>query len=150
MINQALYDNGSGGRKEIKGNTPVINSSLHTELYIALFGGQVEKPTTGQTETKNIEKGWWGNKPYNPQRWVNSETEAQLKGMVINPNNISKLESALKNDLKKFEKYGTVSFTIGVKTNRVDINIKIAGDSKEYLFVWDNTVKDVIISTRTK
>ena len=151
MINISLYDNGSGGRVETKGVNLVITRSLYTEIYIALFGGQTEKVTTSTPDTKKIEMGWFGNKPGNERRWVNSQTEAILSGMVITPTNIAKLENAIASDLKQLKKYGESTYTVSVpKPNRIDINIQMVGDNKEYQFVWDNTMKEVIISSKVK
>lgn len=147
MINFSIVENGSGGMIETKNNNPVLHNSLITELYIAMFGGQTEKVTNGYTETKKMEEGWFGNSQANSSRWVNSETEAALIGKTITPSMLSKLESAIGADLKKFEKYGTVEYSVEVKSrNKVEILIKIEGNNKEYKFVWDGTVNEVILA----
>jgi len=147
MINFSIVENGSGGRIETKNSNPVLHNSLITELYIALFGGQTEKVTNGYYETKKMEEGWFGNSPANSSRWINSETENALIGKTITPSMISKLESAIGADLKKFEKYGAIEYSVAIKSrNRIEISIKIEGNNKEYKFVWDGTVNEVILA----
>lgn len=147
MINFSIVENGSGGRIETKNSNPVLHNSLITELYIALFGGQTEKVTNGYTETRSMEEGWFGNSTANSSRWINSETENALMGKTITPSMISRLESAIGADLKKFEKYGTFEYSVAIRSkNRIDIVIKNTDYNKEYKFVWDGSLKEVILA----
>ena len=147
MINFSIVENGSGGRIETKNSNPVLHNSLITELYIALFGGQTEKVTNGYTETRSMEEGWFGNSQASSSRWINSETENALMGKTITPSMISRLESAIGADLKKFEKYGTFEYSVAIRSkNRIDIIIKNTDYNKEYKFVWDGSLKEVILA----
>lgn len=147
MINFSIVENGSGGRIETKNSNPVLHNSLITELYIALFGGQTEKVTNGYTETRTMEEGWFGNSQANSSRWINSETENALMGKTITPSMISRLESAIGADLKKFEEYGTFEYSVAIRSkNRIDIIIKNTDYNKEYKFVWDGSLKEVILA----
>ena len=147
MINFSIVENGSGGRIETKNSNPVLHNSLITELYIALFGGQTEKVTNGYTETRTMEEGWFGNSQASSSRWINSETESALMGKTITPSMISRLESAIGADLKKFEKYGTFEYSVAIRSkNRIDIIIKNTDYNKEYKFVWDGSLKEVILA----
>lgn len=139
MKNLSIIESGSGGRYSLKNGLPFIQEGLATEIYIALFGGMVEEFTASQTDKHN---GWYGNREGKEQLWVQSETEGILDGMVINTNNIFRLEQAVLSDMKKLSRFGEAKAAVrATGKDKVSINVEI--QSTVYSYEWNETIKEI-------
>jgi phage gp46-like protein len=111
---------GNGGDLQQIGNDLAVVYSVENQVYLALFGGNVE----GNTDTK-IGSGWWGNKLFfgnDTAKQFNSNTERILNTVALSSAGRIKIENAVKDDLKYLNANITVIVTIpSINTVRIDI-----------------------------
>lgn len=111
---------GNGGDLQQVGNDLAVVYSVENQVYLALFGGNVESNTSDSIGT-----GWWGNKLFhngNTGRQFNSNTERTLNTTALNTAGRVKIESAVKEDLRYLKANITVVVTMpAVNTVRIEI-----------------------------
>lgn len=119
---------GNGGDLAMKGNDLAVVYGNENQIYLALFGGNVEQDTPALiTNAQTFD--WWGNTLLfgnNRARQFNSKTERTLNEVSLNSSGRIKIESAVKDDLSYLRELGadvTVNVEI-IATNTVKIFIK--------------------------
>lgn len=122
--------NGNGGDIQYVGNDIAVINGKENQVYLALFGGNVE----GDTTSVNSNSGWWGNNLFHKgrdDRQFNSKTERTLNTTALNSAGRAKIENAIKDDLKFLQDRGadvTVEVTIpSVNTVKMIIRVKYPG-----------------------
>ena len=145
-----VYENGDGGDVYFSGGDLEVTNSLFNQIYLALFGGNVEQ-TTREAEPQDEESvqrfDWWGNSVLfndNPEQQFNSLFERALKETPLNSNGRLILESTAKQDLEFMNKIAEIDVQIQlVDTSRARINITFnqpEGIGERLLvFLWDGT-----------
>jgi hypothetical protein len=153
MKDIALYETGNGGDLFIENSDVSTVGTLTHQVYIALFGGNVEASTKGnelETEKRN---DWWANSlifKEDSTRQFNSETERILNTTALNSSGRIKIERAVKNDLKFLSQIINLSVLVQIISDS-KINIIVSfqelqnGENKVLQFLWDNLKKEIII-----
>src|SRR5690606_6946193 len=92
MPNRRYFDvaigeaEGNGGDIKLLGNDLAVIYSHENQVYLALFGGNVEQSTPAQETTETTED-WWGNNLLfggDAAKQFNSETERALNNTALN------------------------------------------------------------------
>lgn len=148
-----LYESGDGGQISIKNNDLQLNEVLYNQFYLALFGGNYEKSTTGNEIAGEIRSDYWANSlifPTEPNKQYNSTTERVLNEVVLNSEGRLKIEQSVNNDLNYLK--NVVNFKVSVSfegSNIVIINVKFSEKTnqqqKELQLVFDNAKNELII-----
>lgn len=153
MKDIALYETGNGGDFLIENNDIALTEVLIQQIYIRLFGGNVEASTKGDELKTEKRFDWWANSLLfkdQVSKQFNSETERTLNKVALNSSGRIQIERAVNSDLTDLQKI--VSLVVSVQiidSNRVDIIIQLKQlrnkEDKNLQFIWDNAKKEVII-----
>lgn len=120
---------GNGGDLQQLGNDLAVVYGNENQVYLALFGGNVEQNTPALV-TKEQTFDWWANNLFHPndkERQFNSNTERTLNTTALNSSGRIKIESAVKDDLAFLIGLGA-TFTVNVtipSVNTVTIEIRV-------------------------
>lgn len=118
-FDQAIGESaGNGGDLQLLGNDLALVYGMENQVYLALFGG-------------NVEGNWWGNSllmPNDTAKQFNSNTERTLNTVALNSSGIAKIQAAVESDLKYLKAKVTVIVSL-FDTNTVGLNIKVAYNS---------------------
>lgn len=151
-----LYENGDGGEILVLNNDVSLVESLYQQVYLALFGGNIEANTTGsETETQE-RQDWWGNSLFFPDessKQFNSNTERVLDNVVLNTSGRIEIQRAVEDDLKYLSSVATITVNVYIiSENRVEIRVFLqrpnALEDKLFQFIWDNAEKEIIIKNK--
>lgn len=134
ISNQTYFDqaigesDGNGGDLKLLGNDIALVYGNENQVYLALFGGNVEQ-NTPPIVTANQTEDFWGNNlfwPNDPSRQFNSNTERILNTTALNSAGRIIIENAVKSDLKFLQDLGaTVNVVVTIPgINMVNINIQ--------------------------
>lgn len=127
-VNRKYFDqaigesNGNGGDLQQLGNDLAIVYGQENQVYLALFGGDIE----GNTNTI-IGSGWWGNTLLygnDTSKQFNSNTERVLNTTALNSGGLVKIQNAVKSDLAYLKAKIAVTVTIP-SVNMVKIEIRV-------------------------
>ena len=105
-------------------------AGFETAAFLSLFGGNEEDDATEATKRKQ----YWGNltDPDNPERWLQSRTQALITGIPATPGNLIKITEAAQLDLAWFkseEIADTIDITATIPSrNRLQLEIIILKD----------------------
>lgn len=114
-FDQAIGESeGNGGDLQLLGNDLALVYGMENQVYLALFGG-------------NVEGNWWGNDllmPNDTAQQFNSQTERALDNNVLNDAGIAKIQNAVKADLAYLKAIVTVVVSL-LDANVVEIQIKV-------------------------
>lgn len=150
-----LFESGSGGQFNIKGNDLETTSGVFQQIYLALFGGNVEA-STGQIAEGQQSFDWWGNTlllPDQPEAQFNSLTERMLNTTALTSIERVNIESAVNSDLEYLSSLGKITTTVTINDHsRISIFIRIqqpeGQQEQRFTFIWDATRVETI-ETRT-
>lgn len=148
-----LYENGTGGELLILNNDISLVETLYQQVYLRLFGGQLEANTKGNEKEGEQRFDWWGNQLlFNNEKdkQFNSNTERVLDNVVLNSSGRIDIIRAVKSDLKNLKKIADISINALILTHsRIKISILLQKpeieEEKIFQFIWDNARKEVII-----
>lgn len=151
MIDFGLYETGNGGDLSEYQNDIEIVSSLSTQVYIALFGGNVGYVTRNDfSQQERLD--FWGNSLFyknNSKKQFNSLTEHFIRNNAISSAFRTKLIDCVKKDLEYLEAVFITSVNVIIDLNRINIIVSIFGKDnslvKNIEIVWDAFKKQVII-----
>lgn len=125
QIDIALLESGSGGDFTINGNDVAIDYSIANDIYLRMFGGNVEADTKNPRQTNEQDFSYWGNSFITNQiQQFNSLTERTLKTTPLTSFGIVIIENAIKKDLNTLPGLNSISVKI-VSINRINIVLKI-------------------------
>lgn len=143
-----IYESGSGGDLSIKNEDLQVIHGLTNQVYLALFGGNIEASTTEEQTMVAIREDYWGNNYLEEEHQFNSELEKTLMSVVLNTNGLSIIKSSVEKDLEYLKKY--CSFDVKVSLSNINI-VKILvilheTDQREtkIKLVWDGTRNELI------
>lgn len=149
-----LHESGSGGEISILNNDLVLGEALFQQVYLALFGGNLEASTRGDEPITEIRQDWWGNSVFfgeNPNKQFNSLTEKALNEVVLNSSGRLTIINAINEDLDYLR--SLVNFSVDVifeSTNTIKIMIKFeqTGTNSDRVLelIWNNAKNELIIN----
>ncbi len=149
----SLYETGSGGDFALLNDDLQTGESLYQNIYIALFGGNIEASTRASYLPNELRYDYWGNSLiWNTQKTkqFNSETERILQTVTLNSQGRISILQSVNNDLNYLK--GVIDFSVEVNilsSSRVAINIslkeKTNQQDKVLQLIFDNIKNEVII-----
>lgn len=149
-----LFETGSGGDFAIVNNDLLMGESLYQQIYLALFGGNIQSSTKQSYLESEERSDYWGNsliwKDVKTKQF-NSETERTLGNVALNSSGRLSILQAVNNDLDYLK--GVVDFTVEVgidSVSRISITVnfkeKTNQQDKVLQMVWNNSKNEVIIT----
>ena len=153
MKDIALYETGNGGDLFIENNDVSTVGTLTHQVYISLFGGNIEASTKGNEIETEKRFDWWANSllfKEDTTRQFNSETERTLNTTALNSSGRIKIEQAVKNDLQFLSQIINLSVQVQIiSDSRINIVVRFQElqnkENKVLQFLWDNLKKEIII-----
>ena len=146
ILDILIYESGDGGEFQLKNDDLNTVSSLTNQVYLALFGGNIEQSTTSDIQEGDIREDWWGNEYM--ELPFNSEFERMLNNVVLNSDGIRKLESAALRDLDFFKDYATPTVNASIPSlDKLELIVTLTQKSDKKFsvkFVWDNLRTELI------
>jgi len=120
----ALFENNNGGDSLVKGNDLVKFFENEGQVYLALFGGNVEEDTP-TVQIKGKERNYyWGNYFLNTENQFNSRTERTLKNVSLSSQGRGKIQAAVEYDLAYLKKYANINVVVSIiGQNKITIKI---------------------------
>ncbi len=149
-----IYSSGSGGEFTLAGNFIQTTSSLFNQVFLALFGGNVEESTQTEYAPGEQRKDWWGNSVLlsgKPGNQFNSETQRALMNVVLNSSGRIAIEEAAKADTEYLSELGEVDVSVVFdEQNRVQIFVRIQEpanrQTQQFNYIWDSSRGELIES----
>lgn len=151
----ALYESGSGGELLVLNNDISLVETLYQQVYLRLFGGNVEANTTGTEIEGQQRNDWWGNAllfSNRKDKQFNSNTERVLDNVTLNTAGRIDIKRAVESDLNNLSNIADIIVNIVILShNKVEISVLLQKpediEDKILQFIWDNARKEVIIDT---
>lgn len=150
MINETIYEDGSGGQIYSLNNDIARTDGLATLAYLEMFSGNVKASTVKENNIGELRKDWWGNDSNgNANEWINSETERTLQNVELSSSSISRIRQSVEKDLKTLEQYGEIEVEVTLPgINKVQIKVTInepsQKESNTLILIWDASKKEII------
>jgi hypothetical protein len=136
---KAILETGNGGDITIKGNDCALFFNDENEVYLRLFGGNIEQDTPSRRVAGTIDQSFWGNTLFlgdSKEEQFNSLTERTIQSVELSSKGLQKIEQAIAKDLQGLN----VTFTVEiVSVDKVKILWKYASDSVQYSMVYNKT-----------
>lgn len=151
-----LHETGSGGDFTILNNDLLMGETLFQQIYLALFGGNVEANTRQSYLDGEVRFDYWGNsliwKDVKTKQF-NSNTERALRNTVLNSSGRVAIIQAINLDLEYLK--GVVDFSVEVQIlglSQVHITIslkeKTNQQDKVMQLIFDN-IKNEVLTKKT-
>ena len=149
MRDLLIYETGDGGDLKVLNNDLALTTSLYNQVYLCLFGGNVEASTKGNELNNEKRFDWWGNSLLELN--FNSETERIINTVTLNPSGRLKILQAVKNDLKPIDLVANYTVEVileNVNRFKILINLteKLNKQEKIIQILWDISKDEVILS----
>ena len=149
MRDLLIYETGDGGDLKVLNNDLALTTSLYNQVYLCLFGGNVEASTKGNELENEKRFDWWAN--YLLDLNFNSETERTINTVTLNPSGRLKILQAVKNDLKPIDLVANYTVEVileNVNRFKILINLteKLNKQEKIIQILWDISKDEVILS----
>jgi phage gp46-like protein len=142
-----IFESFNGGELELVNDDLKVSQGLHNQVYLALFGGNVEESTTENLNELDERSDFWGNEYLTPENQFNSEFEKALNQVALNSSGISKLESAAKKDLQYLSEIANIAIAgslIGFNKFQLIVELQEPNSqSVKVKFIWDGTRKEL-------
>jgi len=149
-----LFETGSGGDFAIVNDDLLMGESLYQQIYLALFGGNIQASTKPSYLASEERFDYWGNsliwKDVKTKQF-NSETERILGNVALNSSGRLSILQAVNNDLDYLK--GVVDFTVEVgieSVSRISITVSFSEKTNQQdrvlQMVWNNSKNEVIIT----
>ncbi len=143
-----LYESGSGGEMLLKNDDIEAIHGLTNQVYLALFGGNIEQSTSEDLDLIQVREDYWGNNYFDDEFQFNSELEKTLMTVVLNTNGLSIIKDAVEKDLDYLKKYAEIDVDVSmIKVNFVEILIILHEPdniSTRIKLIWDGTKNELI------
>lgn len=148
-----LYESGDGGEMSIQSNDLALAETLYMQVYLAMFGGNVEENT--KTSYLNTEErfDWWGNTLFfddEKSKQFNSNTERTLKNVSLNSSGRLEIIRAMNEDLSYLG--DVLDYNVNVElqdVNKIRLIIQFTqkGNQEDKILqlVYDNAKNEIII-----
>lgn len=151
-----LFENADGGELFVLNNDISLVELLYQQVYLMLFGGNIEANTTGYETERQQREDWWANDlifKNEKSKQFNSNTERVLDSVVLNTSGRIDIIRAVEEDLSELQTLADISVNvIIVNSIRLRIEIKLGNpntlEDKLFQFIWDNARKEIIIEEK--
>lgn len=149
----SLFEEGSGGDFAVVNNDLLIGESLFQQMFLAMFGGNVEE-STKQFYLENEERfDYWGNTliwKETKTKQFNSETERTIKNVVLNSSGRIRILQAIQTDLEYLQPTANITADVQILDRsqiRIIINLQEKTNQQDKLMqiLYDNAKGEVII-----
>lgn len=148
-----LHESGSGGEMAIVSNDLLMGEALFQQVYLALFGGNVEANTIGNELISEERFDYWQNPLFfaeTPSKQFNSNTERELQKVVLNTSGRLEIIKTVSDDLEYLSnllKYDVDVQFVGTNHIRIIINFAQKGSQENRVLqmVYDNAKGELII-----
>ena len=149
MRDLLIYETGDGGDLRVLNNALALTTSLFNQVYLCLFGGNVEASTKGNELNNEKRFDWWGNSLLELN--FNSETERKINNVTLNASGRLKILQAVKNDLKPIDLVANYNVNVYLESSyrfKIVINLteKLNKQEKIIQILWDISKDEVILS----
>ena len=155
MNDLRLIETFDGGDVVVSNNDLELTNELNNQVYLALFGGNVEQSTAEvNQEISNERFDFWGNELFHqdePDFQFNSNFERALQTVALNTEGLQELEQIALADLAFLNEFGTVSVDISIRQVdgiRISVNIDLKPEYQNLITSGDISI-DFVISDRT-
>ncbi|AIX11885.1 hypothetical protein [Flavobacterium phage V157] len=148
-----LHESGSGGEMAIVSSDLLLGESLYQQVYLALFGGNVEVNTRGDELITDERFDYWGNSLFfgeTQSKQFNSNTERTLLNVVLNSSGRLAIIQSIKDDLQYLNEL--LNFDADVEfltTNEIKLLIyftpKGSQENKVLQLIYNNAKNEIII-----
>ncbi len=149
-----IFETGSGGDISILSDDLLIGESLYNQVYLALFGGNIEASTKESYVINEERLDYWGNSliwKNNKSVQFNSETERTIQNTTLNSSGRLTIIQAVNKDLAYLD--SIINFTVDVQINGSD-NLKISvyftektnQQDRVIEMIYDKAKKEIIIN----
>jgi phage gp46-like protein len=146
-----IFECGTGGDINIKSGDIEVIHGLTNQVYLALFGGNIEQNTEDVIEGTEERRDWWGNAYLARENQFNSNFERALMSQPLTSGGISRLEDAAKKDLKFLNNYADIIVSGSITAPghfQLSVQLKYpGGNSTKIKFLWDGTQGEIIEQT---
>jgi len=143
-----IYESGSGGDISLKNDDIVTIAGLTNQVYLALFGGNIEQSTSEELDDLTIREDYWGNFYFEEENQFNSIYEKTLRTITLNTNGLSILKDAAESDLEYLKQYAEITISISIiGLNKVQLIVSLLEPnniSSRIKLVWDGTKNELI------
>jgi hypothetical protein len=148
-----LYETGNGGDLSILNNDLVMVEALCQQVYLALFGGNIEANTKPKYIENEERFDYWGNSLVwkdKETRQFNSLTERAIKNNPISSSGRLAVLQAVNEDLSYLTSLLTYSADVSITgVDSLAITVKFTSktnqEDKVLEFVYDNAKNTLII-----
>jgi len=151
-----IFENGDGGEMAVLSGDLELTETLYQQVYLALFGGNVEQNTRTDFLFTEERFDWWGNSLFfaeTQSKQFNSNTERKLQNVALN--SVGRLEviRAVDQDLQYLSDLldSTVDVEFfGVNKIRIIVTFNRKGnqENKVLQLVYDNAKNELIIERK--
>lgn len=152
VLDVMVFESGSGGEWNLKANDVEYISGLTNQVYLALFGGNIEQNTDEGLADVEQRHDYWANAFILDEHQYNSTFERTIMNVALNSAGVSKLENAASEDLKYLEAYADIAISGAVTgLGKFELTVQLdepSGISTKLKFIWDAT-KNELIEQRT-
>lgn len=148
-----LFETGASGDFSIVNDDLLMGETLYQQIYLALFGGNLEASTKDGYLQSEERFDYWGNGlVWKNEKSIqfNSETERAIQNTTLNSSGRLTIIQAVNNDLNYLK--SLINFSVEVQIVKYDnLRIIISFTSKSnqqdriLQIVYDNAKKEVII-----
>jgi phage gp46-like protein len=147
-----IYESGNGGDISISGNDIALTEQLFQQIYLRLFGGNVEAVTKGNEPAGEVRNDWWGNSLFFSQdqgKQFNSVTEKTLNETALNSAGRLKILTAVERDLSGMEQWASTTVDVLIASaNKVVIVVQLSQPNQTTStlnIIWDSLKKQVVL-----
>ena len=149
-----IFETGSGGDISILNDDLLMGESLYNQVYLALFGGNIEASTKESYIINEERLDYWGNSliwKNNRAIQFNSETEKTIQNTTLNSSGRLTIIQAVNKDLAYLD--SIINFTVDIQINGRD-NLKISvyftektnQQDRVIEMIYDKAKKEIIIN----
>jgi phage gp46-like protein len=143
-----IYESGDGGDLNLVNDDLETIQGLTNQVYLALFGGNIEQVTSEDLEELEQRRDWWGNYLLNEDNQFNSTFERTLRETALNSAGLRTIVNAAREDLRFLEDYGDIGVVAQiVGVNRIVVTVTISEPDQQSVklqIAWDGTRAEVI------
>lgn len=148
-----LHESGNGGEMAIVSNDLLMGESLFQQVYLALFGGNVEAITRGDELITEERFDYWANSLFfseTPTKQFNSITERTINSVALNGQGRLSIINAVNEDLSYLTELLNYSIDVEIlAVNKIRIIINFTPKSNQenrvLQLVYDNAKNELII-----
>jgi phage gp46-like protein len=141
-----IYESGDGGEFSLLNNDLETVGSITNNVYLALFGGNIEQNTDTSIIDGEVRNDWWGNNILDIP--FNSNFERTLLNVAVTSAGIRQIEEAALSDLAFLSDLAQVSVEVNIDSvDKISLIVSLQqpdSQEKRIKFVWNQLKNEVI------